>query len=243
MKKEVIIISIGTLVFFILAIVYIISNASRPESEKMEQLKADKEAVQKEKEAQEAQGDVQGSQDKKASNTVEGKTFPPPDGIIIDTDKPYRAILKTSEGEIGIRLYVDKTPKTVNNFIYLAKKDYYDDTIFHRVIRDFMIQGGDPKGDGTGGPGYTFDDEKFEGDYTKGVVAMANAGPNTNGSQFFIMHGDVDLPKSYVIFGEVDYGLATVDAIALQEVTDNGAGEMSKPVEPVTVEDVKILEE
>jgi len=97
--------------------------------------------------------------------------------------KNHTVTLKTSEGNIVISLNKDSTPKTVENFVELSKKGFYDNTIFHRVINGFMIQGGDPKGDGTGGPGYKFDDEPFEGEYTRGTVAMANSGPNTNGSQ------------------------------------------------------------
>lgn len=163
--------------------------------------------------------------------------------MVIDESKQYRAIVKTSEGEIGIRLNPEMTPQTVNNFVFLAQDDFYDNTIFHRVIQDFMIQGGDPQGNGTGGPGYTFPDEEFDGEYTKGTVAMANSGPDTNGSQFFIMHGSVELPKSYVIFGEVDRGLDVVDKIALAEVEQSPMGEMSKPVDPVIIEDIEILEE
>ena len=106
-----------------------------------------------------------------------------------------------------------------------------------------MIQGGDPKGDGTGGPGYKFDDESFEGEYSRGIVAMANSGPNTNGSQFFIMHKDYDLPKNYVIFGKVSEGIEVVDKIAEAEVTANEMGEESVPVEPVFIQAMKIVEE
>ena len=110
--------------------------------------------------------------------------------LSIDQNKTYQAVLKTTVGDIVIDLYVDKTPITVNNFVYLANKGFYNNTVFHRVVNGFMIQGGDPVGNGTGGPGYQFDDEPFEGEYTRGTVAMANSGPNTNGSQFFIMHQD-----------------------------------------------------
>lgn len=159
---------------------------------------------------------------------------------IIDTKAKYQAVLKTEKGDITIDLYADKTPITVNNFVSLAKKNFYNNTIFHRVIDGFMIQGGDPKGDGTGGPGYTFDDEKFDGEYTRGTIAMANAGPNTNGSQFFIMHQDYPLPKNYVIFGKVSKGIEVVDAIATSEVRPGGEG--STPVTPVKVLSVEIIE-
>src|SRR3989344_5502394 len=128
--------------------------------------------------------------------------------------KQYTVVMHTEKGDIAISLNTDQTPKTVNNFVTLAKKGFYNKTIFHRIIKGFMIQGGDPKGDGTGGPGYKFDDEPFTGEYIRGTIAMANAGPNTNGSQFFIMHADNPLPKNYVIFGKVTKGIDVVDKIA-----------------------------
>lgn len=161
--------------------------------------------------------------------------------VTIDKTKSYQAILETSEGQIVIDLTADKTPITVNNFVYLSRGGFYDGTIFHRVVEGFMIQGGDPQGNGTGGPGYRFDDEKFDGSYTRSTVAMANAGPNTNGSQFFIMHADYPLPKDYVIFGKVSKGLEVVDKIATAE-TINQAGEKSKPVNPVKINKATIVE-
>ncbi len=162
--------------------------------------------------------------------------------MTIDTAKSYAAVLHTDKGDIEIALATDKTPITTNNFITLAQKDFYNGTIFHRVINGFMIQGGDPTGTGAGGPGYKFADEPFDGEYTRGTVAMANAGPNTNGSQFFIMHADVPLPKNYVIFGHVTKGMDVVDAIATAKVTTSDSGEQSKPVTPVTVKTVTIEE-
>jgi len=162
--------------------------------------------------------------------------------MIIDPSKNYIARLVTSAGDIKILLDTKNTPITCNNFIYLSKKDFYDNTIFHRVIEGFMIQGGDPNGDGTGGPGYRFDDEDFDGEYLRGTVAMANSGPNTNGSQFFIMHEDRTLPKNYVIFGSVIEGIDVVDKIASQKVESSLGGEISRPVDPVTIEDVVIEE-
>jgi peptidylprolyl isomerase len=162
----------------------------------------------------------------------------------IDKSKTYFALLKTTAGDIKIELNATQTPITVNNFVTLAKKGFYDNTIFHRVIKDFMIQGGDPKGDGTGGPGYQFDDEAFEGEYTRATVAMANSGPNTNGSQFFIMHADnTSMPKNYVIFGHVIEGMETMDKIATAEVKQSSSGEMSTPVNPVKIDKVEITEE
>ncbi len=157
--------------------------------------------------------------------------------MIINKSKKYQATLSTTEGNIILELFADKMPVTVNNFVSLAKKNFYNGTIFHRVIRGFMIQGGDPNGNGTGGPGYKFDDEPFEGEYTRGILAMANAGPNTNGSQFFIMHKDTPLPKDYIIFGKVIEGMDVVDKIAEAPVD----GET--PINPVTVQSIAISEE
>ncbi|PLX28812.1 peptidylprolyl isomerase [Candidatus Parcubacteria bacterium] len=153
-----------------------------------------------------------------------------------------KAILHTTKGDIVIEFNKDQTPKTVENFVTLAKKDFYNGTIFHRVLKGFMIQGGDPQGTGMGGPGYKFDDESFEGEYDRGVVAMANSGPDTNGSQFFIMHADYPLPKNYVIFGKFIEGMEAVDAIAEDKVEMSMYGEPSQPVEPTVVETVEILE-
>ena len=167
---------------------------------------------------------------------------PQPPKMQIDTNKTYRAVLFTSEGEITINLHAKQTPITVNNFVHLARKGFYNKTIFHRIIKGFMIQGGDPQGNGTGGPGYKFDDEPFEEEYKRGVVAMANSGPNTNGSQFFIIHQDTPLPKNYVIFGQVIEGMDIVDKIAEVPVKANAMGENSTPANPITVESVKIVE-
>ena len=161
----------------------------------------------------------------------------------IDKNKNYTAILKTSEGEIEIALNAKETPITANNFVYLARNNFYNGVVFHRVIKDFMIQGGDPTGTGMGGPGYKFDDESFSGQYTRGTVAMANSGPNTNGSQFFIMHADVPLSPDYVIFGKVVKGLEVVDKIASAPVVSNGFdSQPSKPVKPVIINSVEIIE-
>lgn len=166
---------------------------------------------------------------------------PPP--MMIDITKSYTTILHTEKGDITITLNAKETPITVNNFVALARTNFYNGTPFHRVIRGFMIQGGDPKGDGSGGPGYRFADEPITGGYTRGTVAMANAGPNTNGSQFFIMHGDTQLPKNYVIFGMVTKGLEVMDAIATAPVTQSPSGEESKPVSPVKITSVEVVEQ
>jgi len=164
--------------------------------------------------------------------------------------KKYQVILHTTKGDITIDLADTGTPKTVANFVSLASKGFYNSTIFHRVIKGFMIQGGDPecnpekKSDmcGAGGPGYKFEDEPFEGSYTRGTVAMANSGPNTNGSQFFIMHADYNLPKNYTIFGKVTAGLEVVDAIATAQMTVGGDGALSKPLEPVRITSAEVKE-
>jgi cyclophilin family peptidyl-prolyl cis-trans isomerase len=156
-----------------------------------------------------------------------------------------RAVISTDKGDIELELFDQSAPKTTKNFIDLARKGFYDDVIFHRVIPNFMIQGGDGQYGkkssldtsrvGTGGPGYKFEDEPVTGSYTRGTLAMANAGPNTNGSQFFICHVDVGLPKSYTIFGQVTKGLDVVDAIAAGRT-----GPQDRPVEPVAMTGVRI---
>ncbi len=161
--------------------------------------------------------------------------------MTINRTKAYTATLKTDAGDIVIALTAKETPITVNNFVFLAREKFYDGTIFHRTISGFMIQGGDPQGTGMGGPGYKFADEPFSGAYTRGTVAMANSGPNTNGSQFFIMHKDSALPPSYVIFGKVLSGIEVVDQIAGAPTKPGGEG--SSPVTPVTVTGVTITEQ
>ncbi len=166
---------------------------------------------------------------------------------MISPTKKVSAVIATDKGAMTVRLFADETPKTVENFVTLAQKGFYNNTVFHRIIKGFMIQGGDPKGNGTGGPGYVFADEKITRDYTRGTIAMANSGPNTNGSQFFIMHENYNLPKNYVIFGTIDptdtASLATLDAIASSPVTDNGMGENSNPVIPTVLQSITIKEE
>ncbi|MFA5742862.1 MAG: peptidylprolyl isomerase [Candidatus Paceibacterota bacterium] len=161
----------------------------------------------------------------------------------IDKAADYVAVLKTSEGDIKIQLNASATPITVNNFIYLARKGFYDNVIFHRVIAGFMIQGGDPTGTGAGGPGYKFNDEPVTEQYKRGTIAMANAGANTNGSQFFIMHKDFSLAPNYIIFGQVIEGLDVVDKIAGAEVKPNSYGtEVSTPVNPVKILSAEIFQ-
>ncbi len=162
--------------------------------------------------------------------------------LSINPAKSYTATLHTDKGDIVVLLNAKQTPITVNNFVTLAKKNFYNGTIFHRTIKGFMIQGGDPTGTGSGGPGYKFADEPFEGSYDKGTLAMANAGPNTNGSQFFIMHAAQDLPPDYTIFGKVIKGIEVVDAIATAPVEKSAMGESSKPVTPVKITSVDVVE-
>lgn len=171
--------------------------------------------------------------------SMKSETMTPP-AQTIDTSKTYTAVLHTQQGDITIALDAKNAPVTVNNFVTLSRSKFYDGTAFHRVIDGFMIQGGDPKGDGTGGPGYTFADEHIGGNYVRGTVAMANRGPNTNGSQFFIMQQTVGIDKLYSIFGTVTDGMDVVDNIAKSPV--HGL-EGSTPDQPVVVSSITIKEE
>ena len=160
----------------------------------------------------------------------------------IDISKKYTAVIKTSMGDMSVEFFTEDAPMTVNNFINLSRDGYYDNVIFHRVISGFMIQGGDPSGTGHGEmgkyPGYKFEDElNNQRSYDKGILAMANAGPNTNGSQFFIMHVNYPLPYQYTIFGFVTDGLDIIDKIASVETGDG-----DKPVNDVVIETVEVKE-
>ena len=151
--------------------------------------------------------------------------------------------IKTNKGDIVFETFDTDAPKTVNNFITLANKGFYNGTIFHRIIEGFMIQGGDPTGTGRGGPGYTFVDEldpstdSYKLGYQRGIVAMAKAGPDTNGSQFFIMQQDTPLPHNYTIFGRVISGMDVVDVIAN---TKTGPGDA--PVEKIIMNQVSVVD-
>jgi cyclophilin family peptidyl-prolyl cis-trans isomerase len=157
------------------------------------------------------------------------------------------ATISTEKGDIEVDLFTTDAPKATQNFIDLANKGFYDDVVFHRVISGFVIQAGDGEFGkkaslnrgrvGTGGPGYKFEDEPVKGDYVRGALAMANAGPNTNGSQFFICHADLTgrLPKNYTLFGQVTKGLDVVDAIA-------SAADRENPTDPVAMTKVTIHE-
>ena len=178
-------------------------------------------------------------------NATTSATTPP-------TSQKTFATLKTTLGDIKVELFADKTPITVANFVGLAtgqkewthpatnlkmsNTPFYNGIIFHRVIKDFMIQAGDPLGKGYGGPGYRFNDEPFEGEYTRGTLAMANAGPNTNGSQFFIMHKDAPhLDGQYAAFGKVTSGIDVVDRIA-----STPRGPQDRPLQPVVIDNVSV---
>jgi peptidylprolyl isomerase len=169
--------------------------------------------------------------------------------MTIDVNKTYTATMKTNFGDIVIQLYPKQAPLTVNNFVFLARQGFYDGVIFHRVVKGFMIQGGDPTGTGTGGPGYKFADEKPTGtlDYYSGVIAMANSGPNTNGSQFFIMLGDYSygkLSKDYSIFGRATSAdsMAVVNKIGNVPTKMGAMNEMSVPTVDVHIITVTIDE-
>jgi len=144
------------------------------------------------------------------------KQWDHPPAMQIDPKKIYRAVVETDKGDIKLELYPQYAPKTVNNFVFLSEKGFYDEGLFHRVISNFMIQSGDPTGTGRGGPGYQFEDE-VEGNPLKhetGVISMANAGPNTNGSQFFITHSpQPHLNGNHTVFGKVIAGQEIVNAI------------------------------
>ena len=173
---------------------------------------------------------------------MNNKTYNSEHPMTIDVSKNYTALIKTNYGDIKVEFFTNDAPKTVNNFITLSNDGYYDSVIFHRVISGFMIQGGDPSGTGHGEygkfPGYEFEDElNNQIPYSKGVLAMANRGPNTNGSQFFIMHVDYPLPYNYTIFGNVVEGIDVVDKIASVD-TDSS----DRPLEDVIISTVEISE-
>ncbi|MDB4855636.1 peptidylprolyl isomerase [Acidimicrobiia bacterium] len=175
-------------------------------------------------------------QDNKGESTMsDEKVYSSMPEMSIDQSKSYTAVIQTSMGDLSVEFFSDTAPITVNNFISLSNDGYYDNIIFHRVISGFMIQGGDPSGTGHGEygkfPGYTFEDElNNQQPYEKGILAMANAGPNTNGSQFFIMHVDYPLPYQYTIFGKVTDGLDVIDLIASVQTAEG-----DKPVEDVVI--------
>ena len=171
------------------------------------------------------------------------RQYSSPPAMTIETGKNYRARITTNRGEMTAELFPADAPNTVNNFVFLAREGFYDGVVFHRIIKDFMVQTGDPTGTGSGGPGYRFADEPVNRAYTKGIMAMANAGPNTNGSQFFIIHaGEYGLPPNYTIFGQVMEGLPVLDTIANTPVKASPMGEVSVPTERIFIERVVIEE-
>jgi cyclophilin family peptidyl-prolyl cis-trans isomerase len=165
------------------------------------------------------------------------KSYSAPPQMALDPMKTYTATIDTTAGTMTAELFASEAPKTVNNFVFLARDGFYNDVIFHRVIRGFMVQGGDPTGTGRGGPGYRFDDEPVTRPYNRGILAMANAGPNTNGSQFFVMHADYGLPPNYTIFGRLTSGEDVLDKIATAQT-----GAQDRPTDPVKINSVTIAE-
>lgn len=178
------------------------------------------------------------------------KTYSSPPKMQIDTKKKYVATVNTSLGSFKIELLAQESPVTVNNFVFLSKEGYYNGVIFHRIMKDFMIQTGDPKGTGMGGPGYRFNDElPVKHKYEPGIVAMANSGPNTNGSQFFVCTGQnsagLNQIPNYTQFGRVIEGMETVMKIASVPVVASQANprEISKPTDPPVIKNINITEQ
>ena len=180
-------------------------------------------------------------------NTNPPKRWNAPPAMEIDPAKKYTATMNTSLGSFKIELLAKESPKTVNNFVFLARQGFYNGVIFHRIIKTFMVQTGDPTGTGSGGPGYRFVDElPVKHQYDPGIVAMANAGPNTNGSQFFVCTGSqskgLDGCPNYTQFGRVVEGMDTVHKIAGVQVSRSPHGEMSSTVDPPVIKDIEIAE-
>lgn len=183
----------------------------------------------------------------KTAEVYRKKTYSAPSAMAIDRNKQYIATVKTNAGEFKIELFAKDAPLTVNNFVFLAKDHFYDGVPFHRIIKDFMIQTGDPLGNGTGGPGYRFGDElPPKHPYEAGIVAMANAGPNTNGSQFFICNGEdsknLNQYPNYTVFGKVTAGMETILNISNTPVVNSPQGEPSKPVKDLYIQSITIEE-
>jgi len=174
------------------------------------------------------------------SSSADGYTKPE---NVLEEGVDYGALIRTSAGEIEVDLFENETPLTVNSFLFLTKENFFDGLIFHRVVPDFVIQGGDPLGTGTGGPGYQIPDEIKDRKYEPYTLGMANSGPDTNGSQFFITSGNISegsiqaLNGNYTIFGKVTKGFAVVDSIERVQTDAN-----ERPVNPVTIEVVQIIE-
>jgi cyclophilin family peptidyl-prolyl cis-trans isomerase len=182
-----------------------------------------------------------------SANSVAARNnkYPSAPQMSIDTAKQYNAVVTTNLGTFTIKLLSKDAPLTVNNFVFLAKDSFYNGITFHRIIKDFMIQTGDPLSNGTGGPGYKFADElPNKLSYGPGIVAMANSGPNTNGSQFFICTGDqaslLNNSPNYTIFGQVTEGMDVVLNIANTPVAANAAGELSKPTGNIYIQNIVV---
>lgn len=171
--------------------------------------------------------------------------FPAAPAMTINRNANYEATVSTTAGSFSFKLLPRIAPIAVNSFVFLARHKFFHNIIFHRIVKDFVVQTGDPTGTGTGGPGYSFKDEKVTLPYTRGTVAMANSGANTNGSQFFVVvaHNKLGLPPNYTIFGRVTSGMGVVDKIAAGAVEPNPAGgtnEVSYPVYPVSIKTITI---
>jgi len=171
------------------------------------------------------------------------KTYSAPPAMTINQNKEYTAVMKTNYGDITIQLFPKDAPLAVNNFVFLSREGFYEGVKFHRIVKDFVIQGGDPTGTGSGGPGYKFADEPVTRNYITGTLAMANSGANTNGSQFFICLKNVALPKSYTIFGLVTAGMDVVQKIGAVPCKLNPSmGEVSTPTVDVHINAITITE-
>jgi cyclophilin family peptidyl-prolyl cis-trans isomerase len=180
------------------------------------------------------------------SPTAKPKTYSAAPAMQIDKAKKYIATVETSLGTFKIDLFASETPVTVNNFVFLSREGFYNGVIFHRIMKTFMIQTGDPQGTGMGGPGYKFKDElPPKHAYVAGIVAMANSGPNTNGSQFFICTVDdsKSLQPLYTQLGQISEGMEIVQKIAAVQVVASATGEPSKPVNPPVIKSITITEQ
>jgi cyclophilin family peptidyl-prolyl cis-trans isomerase len=180
-------------------------------------------------------------------NSNQSKSWSSPPSMQIEASKKYSAMVNTTLGSFKIDLLNKESPKTVNNFVFLSRQGFYNGVIFHRIIRAFMVQTGDPTGTGSGGPGYRFADElPVKYSYDPGIVAMANAGPNTNGSQFFICTGaqskGLDGCPNYTQFGRISEGMDVVQKIAGVPVSRSPHGEVSSPVDPPVIKSIEVTE-
>ena len=169
--------------------------------------------------------------------------YPVPPPMTIDAEREYRAVVSTNQGAMVFRLLPAEAPMAVNSFVFLARKRFYKGLWFHRIVEGFLIQGGDPTGRGSGGTGYTFPDEPVKRDYVRGTLAMANAKPHGNSSQFFIVHQDATLPRRYTIFGALQEGFDALDRLAATPVTEGPTGEVSRPTELAVIQRIEIVEE